>query len=65
MNKLPPFFVIGTIGLLVTAALHMGMSLILGIEGVHGVFAGLYPVFIAMLLIGTWRLRPIKVRSRR
>lgn len=52
MNKRPPFFVIGTIGMIITALLHAGMSFTTG-AGAHGVFFGIYPVFLTFLVLGT------------
>lgn len=66
MNKLPPFFVIGSVGLVITALLHIGLALVLGLPGVHGVFIALYPFFLAFLALGFGQLlRPIPVRRKR
>ena len=64
MHKLPSFFVIGTVGMIVTAMLHVFISLVLGQYGAHPVFFGIYPVFMAFLAIGTMQvLAPERVRS--
>lgn len=65
MNKLPPFYVIGSVGLAVTALLHMFMALVIGIQSVHAGFVGLYLLFISLLAIGTGKLQPIRVKSNR
>lgn len=65
MNKLPPFFVIGSVGLVVTALLHIFMALVIGMQNVHVGFLGLYLLFIAMLGIGSGKLQPIPVKSKR
>ena len=65
MNKLPPFFVIGSVGLVVTAFLHIFMALVIGMQNVHVGFLGLYLLFIAMLGIGSGKLQPIPVKSKR
>lgn len=56
MRTLPPFFILGTVGMLVTSALHMAMALFLVGPSVHGVFFSVYPVFLAFLVIGTAQL---------
>ncbi len=66
MHKFPPFYVIGTVGMIVTAGLHVLITLVLGQSGAHPVFFSLYPVFIAFLAIGTKQLlTPVRLRSRR
>lgn len=47
------FFVIGTVGLILTAILHMVMSLFILQEANHSVWVGIYPVFLAFLILGT------------
>ncbi len=64
MNKLPPFFVIGSVGLVITALLHIFMALGLGLNNVHGGFLPLYILFIALLSIGTGKLQLIPVKSK-
>jgi len=46
------FFMTGTIGMVLSAALHMFFSLALGLHSVHTVFFSLYPVFVSFLAIG-------------
>jgi hypothetical protein len=65
MSKLPPFFVIGSVGLVVTALLHLFMALVLGIRNVHTGFLGLYLFFIALLGFGSRKLQLIPVESKR
>lgn len=50
------FFIIGTLGMAITAALHIFMSLALGLESVHSTFFSLYPVFVAFLAIGSGQI---------
>jgi hypothetical protein len=64
MNKLPPFFVIGSVGLVITALLHIFMALGLGLDNVHGGFLPLYLLFIALLSMGTGKLQLIPVKSK-
>ena len=52
MKKLNPFFVIGTIGMIVTAVLHIFMAVLIGTPSVHRAFMVMYPVFAALLTIG-------------
>lgn len=50
MKKLNPLFTTGTVGLIVSATLHIFMSLAL--TAVHSVFFMLYAMFGAFLIIG-------------
>lgn len=52
MKKFHPFFVIGTVGLIITAILHMFLALGLSIASVHNTFFVIYPIFIALMPIG-------------
>lgn len=42
----------GTIGMVLSATLHIFFSLGLGLDTVHTVFFSLYPVFLSFLAIG-------------
>lgn len=42
----------GTIGMVLSATLHMFFSLALGLDAVHTIFFSLYPVFVSFLAIG-------------
>lgn len=53
MTKLHPFFSIGTIGMILTAIMHMFLSLGLSLTFVHKTFFGMYPIFFAFLIVGT------------
>ena len=68
MKTLDPFFVIGTIGMIVTAVLHIFMTLLVGTPSVHRVFMVLYPVFAALLTIGGMQIltekKMVKIRVR-
>jgi len=50
--KTNPFFVIGTVGMIVSAALHMFVALVLKQTGAHAGFFALYPTFTAFLVMG-------------
>lgn len=65
MSKLPPFFVIGSVGLVVTALLHIFTTLVLAVQNVHTGFLGLYLFFIALLGFGSRKLQLIPVESKR
>lgn len=52
MKKYNPFFTIGTVGLLVTATLHIFMATILKSALNHSIFFALYPMFASFLFIG-------------
>ncbi|RYD94280.1 MAG: hypothetical protein EOP54_17780 [Sphingobacteriales bacterium] len=68
MNKVSPFFIIGTTGVIVTTILHMFIALVLGQPSVHVMFIGLYPTFIAFLAIGAaqmknkMKLAPVRIK---
>lgn len=52
MKKFHPFFIIGTVGMIVTSFLHMFLALGLSITSAHSVFLAIYPSFIAFMVIG-------------
>lgn len=52
MKKFHPFFIIGTLGMIVTSVLHMCLALGLSASSAHTSFYVIYPVFIAFLAIG-------------
>lgn len=52
MKKMNPFFVIGSVGIALTAMLHMVFALILAMPFVHNTFWVLYPSFFAFMVIG-------------
>lgn len=52
MKKFHPFFTIGTVGMIVTACLHMFLALGLSLTSIHAVFFTLYPVFLTFLILG-------------
>jgi hypothetical protein len=56
MRRLPPFFVIGSIGMIVTAIAHAVLSPFVGLLQAHTTFLATYPVFLAFLSIGTLQL---------
>ena len=53
MRQLNPFFLIGTLGMLFTAMLHILLAAILTEEGVANFYSLLYPVFSVFLIVGT------------
>ena len=52
MKKLHPFFIIGTLGMILTSALHLFLALGLSIPSAHSSFYIIYPTFAAFLAIG-------------
>ena len=52
MKKIHPFFTIGTVGMIITACLHMFLALGLSLTSVHSTFFILYPVFLIFLILG-------------
>ncbi|RYG40784.1 MAG: hypothetical protein EOO01_26585 [Chitinophagaceae bacterium] len=53
MNNLNPFYKIGTIGMIITACLHIVLAVVLNTSSVHTSFAIVYPSWIAFLAMGT------------
>lgn len=52
MKNFHPFFIIGTVGMIVTSVLHIFLSLALSITEAHSTFFVIYPTFLAFLIIG-------------
>jgi hypothetical protein len=52
MTKFHPFFSIGTAGMILTAILHMFLSVGLTLTSVHATFFAMYPVFFTFLILG-------------
>lgn len=52
MKKFHPFFTIGTVGIIVTACLHIFLALSLSLISIHSVFFTLYPIFVTFLILG-------------
>jgi len=52
MNNRNAFYKIGTIGMILTAALHVLLAMIIG-PSVHTSFAIVYPSWVAFLVIGS------------
>lgn len=52
MKNLHPFFVIGTVGMIVTSLLHMFLALVLSVSSANSAFFVIYPTFSAFLAIG-------------
>jgi len=56
MKKINPYFSIGTVGIIITALLHIFMTIYIPGPALHITFIILYPVFITFLLIGFWKI---------
>ncbi|MCC8409933.1 hypothetical protein LJ707_13425 [Mucilaginibacter sp. UR6-1] len=56
MKALNPFFIIGTVGVIVTAIFHVVIALVLSIPAAHTTFFVLYPMFISFLAIGAGQI---------
>lgn len=52
MKKFHPFFTIGTVGMILTACLHMFLALSLSLTSIHSTFFTLYSVFLIFLILG-------------
>jgi len=68
MKTLNPYFVIGTIGLIVTAVLHIFTAILVDSTAINRVFMVMYPVFAALLTIGGMQIlqekKMVKLRVR-
>lgn len=56
MNNRNAFYKIGTIGITLTAALHVFLSTTLTDTNVHTFFAVIYPSWIAFFVLGSKRV---------
>lgn len=52
MKEFHPFFTIGTLGIIVTALLHIFLALGLSLTSVHVAFFVIYPMYLSFLVIG-------------
>ena len=52
MKKIHPFYLIGTLGVIITAILHIILALGLSLTTVHSAFFIIYPTFATFLVIG-------------
>ncbi len=52
MKKFHPFFTIETIGMILTACIHMFLALSLSLTSIHSTFFTLYPVFLTFNILG-------------
>ncbi len=52
MKKFHPFYIIGTVGTIITGMLHIFLALGLSISGAHTSFFVIYPLFLTFLMIG-------------
>jgi hypothetical protein len=60
MKNLNSFYIIGTVGMVVSACLHILLSIIISDGSVHPVFIGIYPTFFTFLIIGAFQLKKAK-----
>lgn len=63
MKKLNSNYVMGTVGMIVTAFLHIVMALILKQDGSSIVFFSLYLMWMVFLTIGTVEMLTLKKKS--
>jgi predicted phage tail protein len=63
MKKFNPFFVIGSVGIIITAVLHMVFALVLEMPFVHNTFWVLYPTFISFMAIGVAQLLKLQPKT--
>ena len=52
MKRFHPFYTIGTVGIIVTAILHMVLALGLSVVSNHSAFIAIYPTFLAFMILG-------------
>lgn len=52
MKTFHPFYYIGSIGIIISALLHILLALVLSITTSHAAFFTLYPSFFAFMTIG-------------
>lgn len=52
MKTFHPFYYIGSIGIIISALLHILLALVLSIATSHAAFLALYPAFLAFMAIG-------------
>lgn len=69
MKNLNPFFVIGSVGMILTAVLHMVFALILVMPAVNNTMWVLYPTFAAFMFMGfgqilKQQLKPVKKETK-
>jgi hypothetical protein len=70
MKSKNAFFVIGTIGMITTAVLHIVLAMLVPSPSVHTTFGVMYPVFFSFLMLGAARFMkqkpaPVPVRVRK
>lgn len=69
MKNLNPLFIIGSLGMVITALLHMLLAFAVANSSVHKSFFIIYPVFAAFLTVGIIQIilehRAIKLKERR
>jgi len=61
MKTLSPFFMIGTVGMILTAFMHIIMTVFILQTANHGAWIGGYPVFLAFLMIGAIQIYKKKI----
>jgi len=66
MKKINAFFIIGSVGMIVNALLHMLLAAILPQASLHLTFFVLYPVFLSFMALGFGQmLKMEKVRVKK
>lgn len=58
MKNLNSFYIIGTVGMILTAILHIVLSIVIAHPSLHPIFIALYPSFLTFLIVGTSQLKP-------
>ena len=58
MKSFNSYYIIGTIGMIATAILHIILSIVVAHPSLHPIFIGLYPTFLTFLIIGATQLKP-------
>jgi hypothetical protein len=57
MKSLNSFYIIGTVGMIVTAILHITLSILVVHPSLHPIFIALYPTLLTFLIIGAAQLK--------
>ncbi len=65
MKNMNPFFVIGSVGMILTALLHMVFALIIGMPAVNSTMWILYPTFAAFMVIGFGQIIKLQLKPVR
>lgn len=52
MKRFHPFFIVGTLGMLITSLLHICMAIFAIRSFSHASFISIYPVFVTFVILG-------------